>query len=90
MLISHRNCYALTNQRWSIQFQQYQAQMTDMQMWYIGGLRQYHTKMRKSITGAVATISAEAITEAIATISDLDWGWGWCCRQYQLLTGDAP
>lgn len=70
MLNTHRNCYALTNQRWSIQFRQYQAQMTDMQMWYIAHLRQYHTKMRKSITGAVATISAEAMTEAIATISD--------------------
>ena len=70
MLISYRNCYALINHRWSIQFRQYQAQMTDVRMWYIDGLRQYHTKMRKSITEAIATISAEAMTEAISTISD--------------------
>lgn len=49
-----------------------------MKLWYIGNLRQYHTKMKKSITGdGVPTISA--------TISDLDWGWARCLRQYECI-----
>lgn len=71
MLMLYRIATHSLNQGWSIQFRQYQGIRTDVNMGYIAYLRQYHTKSTKSITGAVATISAEVILgmpKGVATI----------------------
>ena len=49
-----------------------------MKLWYIGNLRQYHTKMKKSITG-------DGVPTIFATISTGNGGWARCLRQYECI-----